>query len=75
MTTYLVIYEQGPDSWGAYAPDLPGCIAAGGSRDEVEAQMAEAVALHVDLLRREGLPLPAPSNFPAHVTIPAAAAA
>lgn len=63
MTEYLVIYEQGPDSWGAYSPDLPGCIAVGDSRAEVAKLMAEAVELHVDLLRREGLPVPAPSNF------------
>lgn len=63
MTEYLVIYERGPESWGAYSPDLPGCISAGGSREEVAERMAEAVAAHVELLRSEGLPVPEPSNF------------
>lgn len=61
MTEYLVIYEQGPESWGAYSPDLPGCIAAGGSREEVARLMAEAIELHLDLLRREGLEIPQPT--------------
>src|SRR5689334_24571069 len=51
MTQYLVIYEQGPDSWGAYSPDLPGCVAAGSSRAEVEQLMREAVEAHIDVLR------------------------
>lgn len=62
MTQYLVVYEQGPDSWGAYSPDLPGCVAAADTREEVAELMAEAVELHVDLLRSEGLPVPAPSG-------------
>lgn len=67
MTQYLVIYEQGPDSWGAYSPDLPGCIAAGSSRAEVEQLMRDAVEAHVELLRSEGLPVPEPSSFPDYV--------
>ena len=67
MTQYLVIYEQGPDSWGAYSPDLPGCAAVGASRDEVEHLMREAVEAHVDVLRSEGLAVPQPSSFPGYV--------
>jgi predicted RNase H-like HicB family nuclease len=65
MTQYLVIYEQGPDSWGAYSPDLPGCTAVGSSRDEVEQLMREAVEAHVDVLRSEGLAMPQPRASPA----------
>lgn len=61
MTQYLVIYEEGPESWGAYSPDLPGCIAVGDSREEVAQLMAEGVELHLDLLRREGLEIPRPT--------------
>lgn len=64
MTNYLVIYEQGDDSWGAYSPDLPGCTAVGSSRDEVEQLMNEAVEAHVDVLRSEGLAVPRPSSEP-----------
>jgi predicted RNase H-like HicB family nuclease len=67
MTQYLVIYEQGQDSWGAYSPDLPGCTAVGSSRDEVEQLMHEAVEAHVDVLRSEGLAVPQPSSFPGYV--------
>lgn len=67
MRQYLVIYEQGADSWGAYSPDLPGCIAAGSSREEVEQLMREAVEAHIEFLRTEGLPVPEPSNFAGHV--------
>jgi predicted RNase H-like HicB family nuclease len=67
MTQYLVIYEQGPDSWGAYSPDLPGCTAVGSSREEVERLMRDAVEAHVDVLRSEGLTVPQPSSFPGYV--------
>jgi predicted RNase H-like HicB family nuclease len=63
MTQYLVIYERGEESWGAYSPDLPGCVAAGGSRAEVEALMSGAVAQHLDVMRERGLPVPSPSSF------------
>lgn len=67
MTQYLVIYEQGPESWGAYSPDLPGCVAAGSTRAEVEQLMREAVETHVELLRAEGLLVPRPSSFAGYV--------
>lgn len=51
---YTVIYEQGPTSWGAYVPDLPGVIAAGDTREEVERLIVEAVAFHLEGLREEG---------------------
>ncbi len=67
MTDYLVIYEQGENSWGAYAPDLPGCIAAGETREDVERLMREAVAAHLEMLSEQGLSKPAPANFPGFV--------
>lgn len=67
MTQYLVIYEQGEHSWGAYSPDLPGCVVAGRTRDEVEALMSGAVEQHLDVMREEGLAAPSPSNFPGFV--------
>jgi predicted RNase H-like HicB family nuclease len=67
MTQYLVIYEQGADSWGAYSPDLPGCTAVGATREEVEELMREAVEAHLDVLRTEGIETPRPSSFPGYV--------
>jgi predicted RNase H-like HicB family nuclease len=57
---YSVIYEKGPTSWGASVPDLPGCIAVGANRLEVEALIREAIEAHLDALREYGIPVPAP---------------
>ena len=58
---YLVIVEKGPTSYGAYVPDLPGCIAVGESREEVLKKIREAIELHLEGLREDGLPIPEPS--------------
>ena len=60
---YTVIYEQGPTSWGAYVPDLPGVITVGESREEAERLIAEAVEFHLEGMREEGIPIPAASSF------------
>jgi predicted RNase H-like HicB family nuclease len=59
---YLVVLEQGPTSFGAYVPDLPGCVAAGETRDEALALIREAIELHVADLRNSGQRVPAPSS-------------
>ncbi len=59
---YLVVIERGPGSFGAYVPDLPGCIAVGDTRAEVETLIQEAIAFHIDGLRKDGLEVPAPSS-------------
>lgn len=60
---YTVIVEQGPTSWGAYVPDLPGCIAAGESRLEVLQLIREAMEFHMEGLRDNGETPPAPHTF------------
>ena len=62
MIEYTVILEQGERNWSAYAPDLPGCAAAGETREETEALMREAVALHLELMRADGDPIPPPTT-------------
>ena len=69
---YLVIVEKGPTSYGAYVPDLPGCIAVGESRDEVLKHIREAIELHIEGLREDGLPIPEPSSDVAVVDVKAA---
>ncbi len=59
---YLVIIEEGPTSFGAYVPDLPGCVAVGSSRPEVTRLIHEAIAFHVEGLKEDGLPLPPPHS-------------
>ena len=69
MMSYTVIYEKGPTSWGAYVPDLPGVIAVGDSRDEVERLIREAVKFHLEGMREEGISIPPPSSFAGVVEI------
>lgn len=59
---YLVVIERGPSSWGAYVPDLPGCVAVGQTRKEVEALIHEAIEFHIEGLREDGCPVPEPSS-------------
>jgi predicted RNase H-like HicB family nuclease len=59
---YMVVLEQGPSSYGAYVPDLPGCIAAGESEAEVLQLIQEAIEFHLEGLKEEGLPVPAPHS-------------
>jgi predicted RNase H-like HicB family nuclease len=60
---YTVIIEQGETSYGAYVPDLPGCIAVGETREEVLQLIAEAIELHIEDLRERGESLPKPHSF------------
>ncbi|MBI2169008.1 MAG: type II toxin-antitoxin system HicB family antitoxin [Actinobacteria bacterium] len=67
MTGYPVIIEGSDDSYSGYSPDLPGCVAAGTSPEEVEALMGEAIRLHLESLRASGEPVPPPSAAAATV--------
>jgi predicted RNase H-like HicB family nuclease len=62
MMRYMVVIEQGESSWGVHVPDLPGCIAVGETRDEALRLIREAIEIHIEGLRQEGLPVPAPSS-------------
>ena len=66
---YLVIYEPAGDGgWSAYSPDVPGCVAAGSTREEVEDLMREAIPFHLEGLREDGLPVPEPAHVAGYVT-------
>lgn len=69
---YLVVVEQGPTSFGAYVPDLPGCVAAGETREDALALIREAIEFHIEGLRQEGQPVPPPSSTSAIVDVAAA---
>ncbi len=62
MNKYAVVIERGELSYGAYVPDLPGCIAVAKTKPELEKLIAEAIALHLESLREHGNPIPAPSS-------------
>lgn len=72
MTRYMVVIERGDTSWGAHVPDLPGCVAVGETRDEAVQLIREAVALHIEELRRQGLPIPALTSEGEFVDVEAA---
>jgi predicted RNase H-like HicB family nuclease len=59
---YMVVIERGPTSFGAYVPDLPGCVAAGESREEVLELVREAIEMHLQALREQGEPVPPSSS-------------
>ncbi len=69
---YLVIIEAGPESYSAYVPDLPGCIAAADTRDEVEALIREGIVLYLSALRERDQLIPAPTTSALEVAVPAA---
>jgi predicted RNase H-like HicB family nuclease len=69
---YLVVVEKGPTSFGAYVPDLPGCVVAGETRDEVLALIREAIEFHIEGLKQDGQPVPPPSSTGEVVDIKAA---
>ena len=66
---YTVIIERGPTSYGAYIPDLPGCVAAGDTREEVESLIVEAVADHVELMAEHGETIPKPASTAIEVEV------
>jgi len=69
---YVVIVEQGEKSFGAYVPDLPGCVAVGETKEEALRLIREAIELHLEEMREEGLPVPQPSSSSEYVEVGAA---
>ena len=58
---YAVVIEKAGDTFSAYVPDLPGCVATGATVAEVEGELREAIRFHLDGMREDGLPAPEPS--------------
>ena len=69
---YMVVIERGEKSWGAHVPDLPGCIAVGETREEVLQLIREAIELHIESLKEDGLKLPTPASESDFVEVSAA---
>jgi predicted RNase H-like HicB family nuclease len=65
MKKYLVVVEETGTGFSAYSPDMPGCIATGATREEVEREMREAMQFHIEGLRLEGQIVPEPHSYPA----------
>ena len=68
---YLVVIEKGSESFGAYVPDLPGCVAVGESEEEVLQLIQEGVEFHLEGLKDEGQAIPSPHSSSAFVEVSA----
>jgi predicted RNase H-like HicB family nuclease len=68
---FLIVIEKAERGFSAYSPDLPGCVAAASTRRGVEKAMRDAIALHLEALRDEGTPVPAPRSTSTYVEVPA----
>ena len=62
--SYAIVIEKAEGNYSAYAPDLPGCVATGATIAEVEFEMREAIAFHLEGLRADGLPVPINASTP-----------
>lgn len=69
---YTVILEEGPTSWGAYVPDLPGCVAVGETREEALQLIREGIEFHLEGLKEDGQPIPEPHSHSEVVEVRAA---
>lgn len=68
---YLVVIEPTATGYSAYSPDIDGCVATGGTREEVEKNIQEAIAFHIEGLRLEGYDVPTPRTEAAFVSVAA----
>jgi predicted RNase H-like HicB family nuclease len=64
---YAVVIEKADSNYSAYVPDLPGCVATGETVGAVEAEIREAIRFHIDGLKADGLPVPAPTSIADYV--------
>jgi predicted RNase H-like HicB family nuclease len=64
---YAIVIEKGETSYGAYVPDLPGCVAVAETEDEVRQLIREAIEFHIEGLRLGGFPVPEPTSQVAYV--------
>ena len=69
---YAVVIERGPNNYAAYVPDLPGCVATAGTREELLDEIREAIELHIEGLREDGEPIPQPQATTEVVEVAAA---
>jgi predicted RNase H-like HicB family nuclease len=71
MKKYLIVVEQTNTGFSAYSPDLLGCVSTARTREDVEQNMREAIAFHLDGLREDGQALPEPNTYSSYVELPA----
>ena len=67
--TYTVIYEKTSTGYSAYVPELPGCVAAGATQEEVRSLMEEAIEMHLEAMREDGDPIPEPTTLAGTIAV------
>lgn len=72
MKKYTVVFEQAPNNWAAYVPDLPGCVTTGSTLEETRRLIAEAIEFHIEGLREDGESVPEPTTLAEAIEIRAA---
>jgi predicted RNase H-like HicB family nuclease len=73
MKKYLIVIEKTSTGYSAFSPDLDGCVATGRTREEVEREMKEAIAFHLEGMAQNGQAIPEPHTYSAYVEVPAQA--
>lgn len=68
---YAIVVENAGSNYSAYVPDLPGCVATGATVEETERSIRDAIALHLEGIRKDGTPIPAPSSRADYVEVAA----
>ena len=68
---YAIVIENTGTNYSAYVPDLPGCIATGATVAEAEQRIREAIEIHLEGMREDGTPIPAPSSRVEYVEVSA----
>ena len=72
MRRYAVVIEKTGTGYGAYVPDLPGCVSTGRTIQEAESNIREAIEFHLDGMREDGCAVPEPTTVTAYIDLPAA---
>jgi predicted RNase H-like HicB family nuclease len=68
---YAVVIEKADGNYSAYVPDLPGCVATGFTIEEVEAEIRDAIAFHIDGMREDGMTIPEPTSMVEYIELAA----
>jgi predicted RNase H-like HicB family nuclease len=71
MKRYGIVVEKAKSNYAAYVPDLPGCVATGSTVEETERRLRDAIEIHLQGLREDGLPVPEPSSVVDYVEVSA----
>lgn len=66
---HTIVVEKEPNNLSAYVPDLPGCVTTGKTVEEIERNVREAVSLHLEGMREDGVPIPEPATVALEIEI------